>query len=163
MPLSVAIYARISRDLTGEELGVQRQLQDCRELAAKWGWAVGAEYVDNDRSAYSGKPRPEYLRMLADLKSGARDAVIAWHTDRLHRQPSELETYIDVCEAVKAETRTVRSGALDLATPQGRMVARRDRPGGEREAKRSAPAGFPAKGGAGVAENQRAEALRLRE
>jgi DNA invertase Pin-like site-specific DNA recombinase len=85
---------------------------------------MGDEYVDNDLSAYSGKPRPEYLRLLEDLRSGRRDGVIAWHTDRLHRNPTELESYIAVCEAAGADTRTVRSGALDLATPQGRMVAR---------------------------------------
>jgi site-specific DNA recombinase len=66
-PRSAAIYARISSDQVGEGLGVQRQTEDCRKLAADLGWQVGEEYVDNDFSAYSGKPRPAYLRMLADL------------------------------------------------------------------------------------------------
>ena len=54
---SAAIYARISADVEGKSLGVQRQLEDCRKLAADRGWPVGAEYVDNDVSAFSGKPR----------------------------------------------------------------------------------------------------------
>jgi site-specific DNA recombinase len=29
--------------------------------------------------------------MLADLESGARDAVIVYNLDRLHRRPVELE------------------------------------------------------------------------
>jgi predicted NAD/FAD-binding protein len=33
------------------------------------------EYVDNGFSAYSGKPRWNYLRMLDDLASGPRDGV----------------------------------------------------------------------------------------
>ena len=51
-PRSAAIYARISSDVTGEGLGVARQLEDCRKLAESKGWTVGAEYVDNDISAF---------------------------------------------------------------------------------------------------------------
>ncbi|VXC31982.1 hypothetical protein ARTHRO9AX_270001 [Arthrobacter sp. 9AX] len=57
-PRSAAIYARISSDQSGEALGVTRQLEDCRKLAADHGWTIGDEYVDNDISAYKGKPRP---------------------------------------------------------------------------------------------------------
>jgi len=84
---SAAVYARISSD-DGQALGVKRQLEDCRKLAATLGWAVGDEYVDNDLSAYSGKPRPEYQRMLTDLADGGRDAVIVYHVDRLTRDRS---------------------------------------------------------------------------
>lgn len=64
---SAAIYARISADVEGTGLGVARQLEDCRKLAADRGWPVGDEYVDNDVSAFSGKPRREYARMLPIL------------------------------------------------------------------------------------------------
>jgi len=37
----------------GAGLGVTRQLEDCRKLAADRGWSVGDEYVDNDVSAFS--------------------------------------------------------------------------------------------------------------
>jgi site-specific DNA recombinase len=79
---SAAVYARISSD-DGQALGVSRQLEDCRKLAGSLGWPVGEEYVDNDISAYSGKPRAEYQRMLTDLADGARDAVLVYHVDRL--------------------------------------------------------------------------------
>lgn len=119
-----AIYCRISRDRVGAGLGVDRQEQECRELAARLGLTVAAVYVDNDLSAYSGKPRPEYLRMLADVEAGAVGAVLAWHTDRLHRSPVELETYISACEKRDVPTYTVKAGPLDLSTPSGRLVAR---------------------------------------
>ena len=76
MVRSAAIYARISADVEGKSLAVQRQLEDCRKLAADRGWPVRAEYVNNDVSAFSGKPHRQYARMLADLESDARDAVI---------------------------------------------------------------------------------------
>ena len=50
--------------------------------------------------------------------------VVAWHTDRLHRSPRELEEFIDVCEARGVAVETVKAGPLDLSTPAGRAVAR---------------------------------------
>lgn len=57
MAKAAAIYARISDDRTGTRLGVERQLADCRRLAAERGWNVAQEYVDNDRSAFRGATR----------------------------------------------------------------------------------------------------------
>jgi site-specific DNA recombinase len=120
-----AIYCRISQDRAGAGLGVERQEADCRALAERLGWQVVAVHADNDLSAYSGKPRPGYRALLADLRAGTADAVICWHTDRLHRHPSELEEYIAVCERPPGiPTQTVKAGELDLVTPSGQMVAR---------------------------------------
>jgi site-specific DNA recombinase len=119
-----AIYCRISRDKVGAGLGVERQETDARELATRLGLTVAGVYCDNDLSAYSGKPRPEYLRMLADIEAGRIGTVLAWHTDRLHRSPTELEAYIATCERHGVPTHTVKAGPLDLATPSGRLVAR---------------------------------------
>lgn len=85
------MYARISSDQSGEALGLTRQLEDCRKLAADHGWTVGDEFVDNDVSAFKGKPRPQYQRMLSDLAEGYRDGVIVCNMDRPTRQPKELE------------------------------------------------------------------------
>lgn len=119
-----AIYCRISQDREGAGLGVERQRQDCEALAERLGWAVVAQHTDNDTSAYSGKPRPGYKALLADLDAGTADAVLIWHTDRLHRSPRELEDYIDLCERRGVVTQSVRAGQVDLSTPSGRMNAR---------------------------------------
>lgn len=118
------IYVRISQDRTGAHLGVDRQREDCEALAERNGWEVVEVYVDNDVSAFSGKLRKDYRQMLADLEQGTATVVIAWHTDRLHRSPTELEEYIAVCERRGVTTQTVQAGSLDLATSGGRLVAR---------------------------------------
>ncbi|MFJ6645803.1 recombinase family protein [Streptomyces sp. NPDC091290] len=118
------IYCRISQDRTGAGLGVDRQLEDCQALAERNGWQIVETYIDNDVSAFSGKLRRGYRQMLADLDEGAATVVIAWHTDRLHRSPTELEEYINLCERRGVTTQTVQAGALDLATSGGRLVAR---------------------------------------
>jgi site-specific DNA recombinase len=119
-----AIYTRISRDRVGAGLGVDRQEKDCRELAARLGWSIVAVHRDNDLSAYSGKPRPGYRTLLDDIRAGRVTAVLAWHTDRLHRSPTELEEYITACDQYGVPTHCVKAGPLDLATPSGRLVAR---------------------------------------
>jgi site-specific DNA recombinase len=105
-------------------LGVNRQLQDCEAYAALKGWQVAERYCDDDFSAYSGKPRPEYQRMLADLKSRRIDGVVVWHLDRLHRSPKELEEFIEICDAAGVRHLATVTGDVDLSTHDGRFHAR---------------------------------------
>ncbi|MFF1321477.1 recombinase family protein [Streptomyces chartreusis] len=118
------IYVRISQDRTGAGLGVDRQREDCEALAERMGWDVLEVYVDNDVSAFSGKLRKDYRRMLADLDEGKATIVIVWHTDRLTRSIVELEEYIELSDRRGIATHTVQAGTVDLATPSGRMTAR---------------------------------------
>jgi DNA invertase Pin-like site-specific DNA recombinase len=112
------IYVRISRDKRRgsleQGLGVQAQEDLCRALAGRLGYTVVFVYVDNDISAYSGRPRPRYLKMLDALRAGKADVVLCWHTDRLHRSNAELEDYINVVEPREVKTETVTAGILDL-------------------------------------------------
>lgn len=117
------IYVRISQD-DGRQLGVTRQRADCEALVARKGWSVGGLYADNSVSAYSDRERPAYRRMLDDIKNGLIDAVVAWHPDRLHRSPRNLEDFIDVIEATGAKVATCTAGDYDLSTPEGRLMAR---------------------------------------
>jgi site-specific DNA recombinase len=99
--LTAGIYARISyvrrEDGTQERLGVERQVPPCRELARRKGWAViEPAYEDNDPSAFSGKRRPGYEQLLADAKAGRINIIVAWHADRLTRQPTENEALIEL-------------------------------------------------------------------
>lgn len=121
---TAAIYGRISQDRTGAGLGVARQIELCRERAELLGLDVVSVHHDNDVSAFSGKPRPGYVALLDDIRSGRVGVVLAWHTDRLHRSPRELEAYIATCDEHGVTTQTVQAGLLDLSTPSGRMTAR---------------------------------------
>jgi site-specific DNA recombinase len=104
------IYCRISQDRTGAGLGVDRQREDCEALAERNGWDVVEVYVDNDVSAFSGKKRPDYRRCSPTSTRARATVVIAWHTDRLHRSPTELEEYIDLSERRGVSTHTVQAG-----------------------------------------------------
>jgi site-specific DNA recombinase len=144
-PRQAAIYCRISevpkaeldelalanpgltrRELltVGSSLGVVRQEKACRQIAAEHGWDVVGVFTDDDRSAYSGKPRPRYLDMLDAIKASEVNAIIAWSPKRLIRHPRELEDFIDLLDAHRVEVATHMAGDYDLSTAGGRLVAR---------------------------------------
>lgn len=122
--VQAGLYCRISDDRTGGRLGVERQRKDCTDLANRLGWAVADTYTDNDISAFTGKRRPEYERLLADINHGKITGLVTWHPDRLNRSPLELERLIGVLERNGVSVQSVTAGVLDLATPSGRAVVR---------------------------------------
>ena len=124
MVRAAAIYARISSDPEGDRLGVTRQRDDCEALASRKGWPIADVYIDDDRSAYSGKPRPEYRRLLDDIRSHAVDAVLVYNLDRLHRQPRELEAFFDLADAAGLAEMASVEGDINLASHDGRFQAR---------------------------------------
>src|SRR4051812_889365 len=58
------------------------------------------------------------------MEGGPIDAVTIYRADRLHRQPRELEAFIDLCNAVGLTNVASVSGDLDLTTHEGQLVAR---------------------------------------
>jgi DNA invertase Pin-like site-specific DNA recombinase len=124
-PRNAGIYTRISKwDGEGESPGVRRQEADCRAEAKRRGWHVVDVFTDDDKSAFSGRPRPQYVRLCDDLKSGRVDAVIVWDVDRLHRSPRELEDFVTLIEATGALVVSCSGGDYDLETADGRFTAR---------------------------------------
>ena len=119
-----AIYARISSDRGADTLGINRQVSDCEALAEQRGWTIAARYLDDDKSAWSGRKRPEYQRMLTDIRDGLIDGVLVYNLDRLHRQPAELERFFSICDQAGLKSLGSVSGDVDLATDDGRFHAR---------------------------------------
>jgi|SRR5215472_13959636 len=84
--MRVAIYARVSTD----KQDTDNQLLQLRDFAAKQGWEITAEYVDN---AVTGKTAEhvELQRMFADASRRKFDMLLFWALDRLSRE-GVLET-----------------------------------------------------------------------
>ncbi|MEQ4716071.1 recombinase family protein [Nonomuraea sp. B19D2] len=124
--LIAGLYARISNDREGRELGVTRQQEDGRALAARIGATIADTYVDNDISAStrSRKRRPEFDRLLADVRAGRINAIIYYSSSRLTRRPLEFEIIIQLVEQTGVRLFTVTAGTVDLTTAQGRMMGR---------------------------------------
>src|SRR4051794_37696455 len=88
--LRAVTYARISSDPSGKRAGVRRQGEDTAARVAREGWDLVGTYVDDDTSAFSGKPRPQFDRMVADAAAGHFDVVVVWALDRLCRRIGDL-------------------------------------------------------------------------
>jgi DNA invertase Pin-like site-specific DNA recombinase len=121
----MVIYARISDDREGRQTGVDRQERQCRTLADKLGAEVVGVFTDDDRSAYSGKPRPGYARMLAYLRDGHADGALALAPTRFYRRLDDGLEFFRLIVDKRLEVETVKQGRYDLATADGRRDALR--------------------------------------
>ncbi|MCL8025657.1 recombinase family protein [Nocardioides bruguierae] len=116
------IYTRVSRDDSGEGQSNQRQEESCRTFANLRGYEVVDVEADISTSAYSGKVRPAWSRVLERVRAEEVDIVLAWKVDRVTRTVRELVSIIDLFREHNVSVVTV-DGDLDLSTPQGRAVA----------------------------------------
>jgi hypothetical protein len=133
---------------------VARQEEDCRALCERLGWNVARAYVDNDVSAYSGKPRPQWDELRADIDVGLIDAVVCWHVDRLTRSPRELEEVIDLHDKRGVQVAAV-TGEIDLSATTGRMLGAAARHEAEHKAERQRRALLTARPGTPRASSRR--------
>lgn len=120
---NVAIYARISQDDTGQELGIDRQRKACRRRAGAEGWNIVADLSDNDISAYSGRHRPGYEELLGLVRARQIDAVVVYHMSRLWRARSQRAQALDLFKEAGVSVVAVMGPTLDLSTAYGRAMA----------------------------------------
>lgn len=113
--MRAAIYVRISLDRAGKRAGIERQLADCRSLCSTRDWSVVGTYEDNDRSAYNGRERPGYERLVEDVAAGSIDVVVAWHSDRLWRQTLEQQLFLALGRDAGLKLIATPSGDFDPA------------------------------------------------
>ncbi|MFH9225952.1 recombinase family protein [Streptomyces lydicus] len=124
-PRRVVIYCRISDDREGKRWGVERQEKACRERAEDNGWDIVEVLVENDVSAFSGKLRPKYERLLEMLRSGEANAVLALSNKRLQRDWRAAFAFLDLAEQHDIAVHTIKAGDYNLNTAEGRASARR--------------------------------------
>lgn len=120
------IYLRISDDREGREIGVGRQDVECRKLAEMLSAEIVGGYMDNDAGAstLSKSPRPDYKRLLEDAEQDPDSLILAYSNSRLTRRPSEWNDLIELYERTGVTVHTCTSGRVNLATADGRAVAR---------------------------------------
>jgi site-specific DNA recombinase len=89
------VYARISYSPNGELEKTDRQLYDC--LSSIWSRHVrlGEPLRDDNKSAWRlDAKRDGWDTLVQRLEAGDSTGVMCWHTDRLMRQPRDLEHLI---------------------------------------------------------------------
>src|SRR4051794_32299179 len=120
--LKAEIYLRQSSDREGNMLAVERQREDCEALCQRNGWQVVRVVTDNNASASSGKVRPGFRELLADVGAGACDVVVAWAPDRLYRRLNDAADLMEACLRSRVVITTVQAGTDDPTTPAGEFL-----------------------------------------
>ncbi|MFW5887613.1 MAG: recombinase family protein [Bacteriovoracia bacterium] len=115
---NVAIYARVS----SSEQKVDTQLVSLRDYCLRMGYEVVDEYVDEGYSGKSDK-RPNFERLLRDLRAGQIDMVVCYKLDRVGRSLKHLLNLFE-----EFQNRNVGFASLsqniDTTTAEGRMFLR---------------------------------------
>lgn len=88
------IYARMSMDTAGKELGLTRQIageDGALKLCAVRGWTVTEDHIfhDNDLSASTGILRPGYADLMAAVERDEAKIIITYQLSRLWRNRRE--------------------------------------------------------------------------
>jgi DNA invertase Pin-like site-specific DNA recombinase len=85
--MNCAIYARVSTRDKGQDF--TNQLLALREFAAKQGWTIVNEYIDQQSAKHDD--RAQFQQMFQDASQRKFDVLLFWSLDRLTRQ-GVLET-----------------------------------------------------------------------
>ena len=104
-----AIYLRVSTD--------QQTVENQRRAVEDMARARGYEAVFYEESESAAKSRPVFERLLADVRSGKRRAVVIWALDRLHRSMVGcIETVLEL-DRLGVPVLSVREPWLDTTGP----------------------------------------------
>ncbi|MCP3804964.1 recombinase family protein [Allokutzneria sp. A3M-2-11 16] len=98
-PLVLDSYGRLSRvPETGELEKIDTQWADNRKVIERIGASLGEQLKDGLSAWKRSVRRPGWERLLERVESGESDGIVVWHTDRLFRQPRDLEKLIELGE-----------------------------------------------------------------
>ena len=96
--LRYVLYARKStEDEQRQVRSIPDQIAECQQLAGRLGIHV-VDVLKETKSAKKPNLRPVFRQLLADLKSGKIDGILAWHPDRLSRNMREGGEIIDMID-----------------------------------------------------------------
>lgn len=155
--MRAAIYCRVSK----EEEGLQdpsNQLIPCRKYCNNMGWDIQAEYID--RCSGGDSNRPEFQKMLCQVRQNRLDIIVVWALDRFSRegimstlayikQLKEYNTHLKSLQESYLDTRTPGVAELMLslmswvAAEERRKISERTKAGLERKRKQGVRLGRP--------------------
>lgn len=112
--MKVAIYCRVST--TDQDL--EHQLSACRRFCDYRQFEIAEVYQEKISST---KRRPEYLRLVADLRAMKFDGVVVFRLDRLGRTSRELSLLVEELEGKGVKVLSINE-SFDTSTAMGRAM-----------------------------------------
>ena len=98
IPIRYCLYSRkSSEDDERQALSIESQVKEALELAARDGLNV-VEVRRESHSAKSSESRPEFNRLIGDIREKKFDGILTWAADRISRNAGDLGTVIDLMD-----------------------------------------------------------------
>ena len=98
VPMKYCLYARKSSEAEEKQaLSIDSQIKEMLAIAQR----DGINIVDIYKESHSAKDcgqRPVFNKLLADIKSGKFNGIMAWHPDRLSRNAGDLGAVVDLLD-----------------------------------------------------------------
>lgn len=115
------LYLRMSTE--EQEDSIEGQRRELKKYAAKSGYRIVAEYVDEGISGDATEKRLEFQRMIADCGSKRFDIILAWDQDRFGRfDPLEAGYWIKPMRDAGVILETIAQGKIDWNDFAGRLI-----------------------------------------
>ncbi|WP_372995323.1 recombinase family protein [Lutispora sp.] len=120
--MRVAIYSRKSK-YTGKGESVENQVQLCKEYAVKNLGFDDKDLIIYEDEGFSGSntKRPEFQRMLTDIKKKKIDLIICYRLDRISRNVLDFLNLIEILSRDNIGFVSIRE-QFDTTTPMGRAM-----------------------------------------
>jgi len=113
---AVAIYARVSTD----KQKVDMQTSELRQFAARSGWTVHREYIDQSFTG-ANTNRPAFSEMMDEARKRKFNVLLVWKLDRLSRSLKDLINTLDELGSLGVDFVSYDNN-LDTSTPTGKLV-----------------------------------------
>ena len=119
MTISVALYARISKDNMGQD--IERQINDVREYCSRAGYEIVEEYLD-EGFARTTRNRPALDKLIKDARQRKFSLVISDELSRFAGSPKLLLDLLDELKLWKVNLVSVKEG-IDTSNMMGELIA----------------------------------------
>ena len=114
--LSCAIYSRVSKDDEGKRFqDPSNQTEPLKKFAEEMGWVVKFIFVDKKSGADSN--RPEFKKMLSEVRQHHFDILLVWSLDRFSREP--LLNTLSYIQQLKSHNIYLKSYTENIDTREG--------------------------------------------
>ena len=116
----VAIYARVSSDRQDVDLSISAQLRALHEYAARQGYDVVAEFIDEAESGRTSD-RPQFMRMIATAKRKERpfSLILVWKFSRFARNREDSIIFKALLRKCGVQVISINEPTED--TPTGKL------------------------------------------
>ena len=119
--MKAAIYARVSSEKQDIELSISAQLKALREYAARNGYVVVREFVDEAESGKTSS-RPQFMEMIATAKRSSKpfDVILVWKYSRFARNRQDSIVFKTMLRKMGVQVISINEPVED--TPTGKLT-----------------------------------------